>query len=265
MNIQMRFRHKFAYSFFDFAAYKEFLVQGLRKSILYIFLVTLIFSTLSNLNTIDKFNSEISNIQSTFIHSAPNFELKNGAFSIDSDEPIYYKHDGEQLVVDTSGKTDKSILDYYNDCIYINSDELIIRQNYNTLQTLKFSNFTELNLTNETILDTMSILKIVFPLILLFFNPLLAFLLNLISGFLILGPLCLSISSMIGVKLNYSKACTLSFYAMTLPLLLESLLDISGIAFPEFFGIFYVISLIYCGLAIKKIKNIDKSTLNIMK
>ena len=47
----MGFGHKFAYSFFDFAAYKEFLVQGLGKSILYLFLVTLIFSTIANIGT----------------------------------------------------------------------------------------------------------------------------------------------------------------------------------------------------------------------
>ena len=69
----MGFMHKFAYSFFDFAAYKEFLIQGLGKSILYIFLVTLIFSTINNVSVINKFNAQISSIQSTFIHSAPNF------------------------------------------------------------------------------------------------------------------------------------------------------------------------------------------------
>ena len=40
-------------------------------------------------------------METTFVHNSPNFELKNGIFSIDSDEPIYYKHDGEQLIVDT--------------------------------------------------------------------------------------------------------------------------------------------------------------------
>jgi len=52
---------------------------------------------------------------------------------------------------------------------------------------------------------------------------------------------------------------------MTLPLLLESLISISGIAVPEFYVIFYVVSLVYCGLAINKIKNIDKSNLNLSK
>ena len=261
----MGFERKFAYSFFDFASYKEFLVQGFGKSILYLFLVTLIFSTITNINTITKFNSEISSIQATFIHSAPNFELKNGLLSVDSQEPIYYRHDGEQLIVDTSGKTSKSILDSYSDGIYINSDEITIRQNYSTLKTLKFTDFIEFDLTNKTLQDSLSILKIIFPIVLLIFGPILSFLVNLISGFLILGPLSLNISSIMGMKLKYSKACILSFYAMTLPLLLESLLNISGIDFPEFYIIFYIVTLIYCGLAIKEIKNIDKSNLNFMK
>ena len=261
----MGFRHKFAYSFFDFAAYKEFLVQGLGKSILYIFLVTLIFSTLSNIKIIDKFSSELSRMETIFIHNAPNFELKNGTFSIDSNEPIYYKYDGLQLIIDTSGKTSKSVLDAYSDGIYINSNELILRQKYTTLQTLKFSNIPELNLTKMDIQNDISKSKIIFPVIILLFVPIIAFILNLISGFLIIGPLSLTISAVMGVKFKYSEVCILSFYAMTLPLLLESLLNISGIAVPEFYIVFYGVSLIYCGLAINKIKNIDKSTLNFMK
>ena len=261
----MGFRHKFAYSFFDFAAYKEFLVQGLGKSIVYIFLVTLIFSTISNISVINKFTSEFSSVEATFIHSAPSFELKNGLFSIDSDEPIYYKHDGQQLIVDTSGKTNKSALDSYSDGIYINSDEIIIRQKYTTLQTLNFSNFAQLNLTNQDLQNTMHKLKYIFPLVLLLLNPIISFLLNLISGLLVIGPLSLSISAAMGVKLKYSKACTLSFYAMTLPLFLEALLVISGITLPEFYVIFYIVSLIYCGLAIKELKNIAKSNVNSSK
>lgn len=81
-------------------------------------------------------------------------------------------------------------------------------------------------------------MKIIFPIILLVFSPIISFLMNLISVFVILGPLSLNISSIMGVKMKYSKACTLSFYAMTLPLLLEALLDVSGIVLPEFYIIF---------------------------
>lgn len=261
----MGFRHKFAYSFFDFSAYKEFLVQGLGKSIIYMFVVTLIFSTITSINTINTFISETSKIESRLVKNIPNFELKNGILSIDSDKPIYNKFDGQQIIVDTSGKTSKSSLDSYSDGIYINAEELIIRQNYRTLQTFKFSDFTTFNLTNKTMQNILSSLKIIFPIVLLFLNPIISFLLNLISGFLVVGPLSLSISYAMGVNLKYPKACTISFYAMTLPIVLESLLDISGMDLPEFFIIFYIISLIYSAFAINEIKNTNKSNLNIMK
>ncbi len=265
MKTKMTFRHKFAYSFFNFAAYKEFLVQGLGKSILYIFLVTLIFSTVSNISTINIFNSEIVTVEHNLMYNAPQFELNKGLLSVDSDEPIYYKHDGEFIVVDTSGKTNSSVINAYSDGIYIDSNGFIIRQNYSTIQNIKFTDVNELIITNESAKNIVAILKIVFPLVLLIFKPIVSFFENLISVFLILGPLTLFISSFMGVKLNYSRACTLSFYAITLPLLLESLLSISGIVSPEFFAIFYIVSLIYCGLAIKEIKDIDKSNLNLMK
>lgn len=259
----MGFRHKFAYSFFDFSAYKEFLVQGLGKAILYIFLVTLIFSTITNLNKINIFLSETSDIQTTFTKTAPKFELKNGLLTVDSTEPIYYRNDGQVLIVDTTGKTDKSAVDSYSDAVYINSNELILKQRYQTVQIMKFSDFPELNITNKSIQNMLNLSKIFFPVILLILEPIISFILNLISVFAIIGPLSLSISSFMNVKLNYTKACILGFYAMTMPLLLQALLDISGIVINEFFVLFFLITLIYCGLAIREIKNTDKSNLNI--
>lgn len=262
MKTKMGFRRKFAYSFFDFATYKDFLAQGLGKSILYIFLVTLIFSTITNIKTIGTFNTDLSNIEDKLTHNAPKFEFKDGLLSIDSNEPIYYKYDGQMLIFDTSGTTNASSLDSYSDGIYVNSNSLILRQNYNTIQTVEFTNFNELVVNNKIAQDTLSIMKIVFPVILLLLNPILSFFENLVSGFAIIGPLSISIGSLMGVKLNYSKACTLSFYAMTLPLLLKALVEISGVHLPEFIGVFYIVALLYCGLAIKEIKNADKSNLN---
>lgn len=265
MKTKMGFRRKFAYSFFDFATYKDFLVQGLGKSIFYIFLVTLIFSTITNIKTISIFNSDLSNVQNKLAHDAPEFELRNGLLSIDSNEPIYYKYDGQMLIFDTTGTTSTSALDPYSDGIYVNSTSLILRQNYNTLQTVEFADFNELVVTNKIAQETLAILKIIFPVILLLVNPILSCFENLLSGFAIIGPFSISIASLMGVKLKYSKACTLSFYAMTLPLLLQALVEISGIHLPEFVAVFYIIALLYCGLAIKEIKNADKSNLNFMQ
>jgi hypothetical protein len=261
----MGFRHKFAYSFFDFSAYKEFLAQGFGKGLLYIFLVTIIFSTITNVNRINQFLSDTTEMQTEFQKYAPKFELKNGLLTVDSTEPIYYKKDGFVLIVDTAGKTDKSIADTYAEAVYINSNELIIKQSYKTVQAMKFSDVPELDLTNKNVQNLFALSKLFIPLILLFLNPIISFLANLFSGLIILAPLSITIGTFMNVKLNYRKACILSFYAMTMPLLLETLLNISGIAIDEFFVLFYLISLIYCGLAIRELKNTDKSNLNIMK
>lgn len=264
MNTKMGFRHKFAYSFFNFPAYKEFLAQGFGKALLYIFLVTLILSTITNVNRINQFLSETSDMQTELTKYAPEFELKNGLLTVDSAEPIYYRKDGFVLIVDTTGKTNKSISDTYADVVYIDSNEFILKQNYKTVQAIKFSDIPELNTTKNTIQNLLSLSKIFLPIILLILDPIISFIFNLISGCIILAPISLTISSFMNVKLNYRKTCIISFYAMTMPLLLQTLLDISGIVMNEFSMLFYLISLVYCGLAIRELKNKDKSNLNIL-
>lgn len=310
----MGFRHKFAYSFFDFSAYKEFLVQGLGKSVLYIFLVTLIFSIITSIKEINIINSELTNVEDNLVHKSPDFELKNGLLSVDANETIYYKHDGEFLInllsagtiyfnsvnaddsdvsniqnntsssdsernalstnenkpnyymfiVDTKGNTNSSILNTYRDGVYIDSNNLILKKNYNTVGKISFNTISWLDLNKNILLGTLETFKIITPISLIILKPLISIINNLILGFLIFGPFTIFAGSFMGVKINYSRACTLSFYAMTLPLLLEALLNVAGIIIPEFFIIFYMITFLYCGLAINEIKNSDKSNLNFL-
>lgn len=312
----MGFKDKFAYSFFNFEAYREFFIQGLKKSVLYVFLVTLLFSTITNIKEISTITTEISGVQNTLLYNAPKFELENGLLSVDSDEIIYYKHEGDFLfdllsmfisnintinsdvssaqdkleddtsnfnpentvvhtnsersgyylfVIDTNGKSNKSVLDNYKDGVYINSNELYLKENYRTVGTIDFTYLSGININNEFVQYYLYMLKIIIPIALLIFKPINSFISNLILGFLIFGPFTVSIGSFMGIKLKYSSACTLSFYAMTLPLLLEALLYVAGIVIPEFFIVFSIITLVYCSLAIREIKNIDKSKLNFMQ
>lgn len=261
----MGFGRKFAYSFFDFTAYKDFLAQGLGKSVLYIFLVTLLFSTITNFKTIDTINSEISDLQDALVNVIPNFEFTNGEFSIDSSEPVYYKHNGNILIIDTVNKTNASALDSYSNGMYINSKELIYRQNYTTICSADLSDYSDFTFTNQSVEKLLLLFQIIFPVVLFICVPIVSFLINLAAGFIVVGPLSLFISSIMEIRMNYYRACTLSFYAMTLPLLLESLLNVSGIEIDNFYVLFYILSLIYCSLALKEIKNIDKSNINLSK
>lgn len=261
----MGFRHKFAYSFFNFSAYKEFLVQGIGKSILYIFIVTLIFSTLANINTINIFRTEITIIESTFEKNAPNFELKDGLLNIDAKEPIYYNRLGGIFIVDTSGKTSPAILESYSSGVFLDSNNISIKKDSSKIQTLSYSDIGDLYVTKDIMKDSFTVIKLVFPLILFTLNPLISLFYNLLTIFLVLGPLSLIICTFIGIKLSYKNVCTISCYAMTMPLMLQSLLDISGLITPEFQSIFYLIALLYCYLAIAEMKKTNKSNINLLQ
>lgn len=303
MNTKMRFRHKFAYSFFDFSAYKEFLKQGLWRSILYIFLVTLIFSTIINISQITSINSEISNLEDTLIHNAPNFQLQDSSLSVDSNEILYYKHDGDFLfnfmlssalwydlinnpdqdsstisssdeddtnyyifIIDSKNKADSSILSKYKDGVYINSNSAVIRKGYATISQINFASLPGLNLDNSALIHCLDSFKFLFAIFLLTLQPIVLFIRNLLIGFIFIGPVSSFIGSLMGVKLTYSESATLSFYAMTLPLFLQILLDVAGIVLPMDNVLIYfsILTLIYCGLAINKIKNTDKTNFNYM-
>ncbi|EHJ00036.1 hypothetical protein CDLVIII_3475 [Clostridium sp. DL-VIII] len=312
METKLGFRHKFAYSFFDFSAYKDFLKQGLGRSILYIFLVTLIFSTLTNFKDVALITSEISTMQNNLVETAPDFELKDGLLTVDSKETIYYKHTGDLLfdfvseyasifnkmtllnsdtgdtsesigledagtdeeddkpnyymiIVDTTGKTNSSVLANYKDGIFIDSNGFFVKKNYRTIGNASFSDFNSLYVNNEVFLSELSGLNIILPITIMLFKPIFNFCDNLIIVFLFFGPLTLLLGSLMKVRLNYSRSCTLSFYAMTLPLLLQSLLLIAGIYVDYFSVIFYMVTLLYCGLAINELKDTNKSNLNLMK
>lgn len=308
METKLGFRYKFAYSFFDFSAYKDFLKQGLGRSIAYIFIVTLIFSTILNFKDVSLINSEISNMQNDLVETAPNFELTNGALSVDSKETIYYKHTGDflfnflseyasvfsrmnllnsdasesnlgdtssdgetdkpnyyMIMVNTSGKADSSILSNYKDGIFINSNGILVKKDYRTIGTIEFSDFNGLYVNNEIFLNELSALKIILPIIFMLFSPIINFFDNLIMVFLFFAPATLLLGNFLKVKLNYSRACIISFYAMTLPLLLESLLNVAGVFIDYFSIIFYMVTLLYCGLAINEMKDIDKSNFNLTK
>lgn len=278
----MRIGHKFAYSFYDFSAYKEFLAQGLGKGIFYIFLVTIIFSTLGNVRTVSVFNDDMSRLELKFNKESPDFEYKDGKLTMDYDGPIHYTYTGDSqfldifingmlinnnLIVDTSGQTDVSALDSYKKGTYINSDTINIKTDDSTITSLPIKDYLNTSmLDSESIVFNKNLVKASFPLFakifdftILFVNPILSFISNLCAGFIILGPLTIIISKNLNMKLSYKKACTISFYAMTMPLLIESLLTVSGLYIPDYGILFYAIALIYCSLALKSIKKSDEN------
>lgn len=285
MKKRMGIVHKFAYSFYDFSAYKEFLIQGLGKSIFYVFLVTIVFSTLSNIQIVSEFNDNISRIENKFNKESPDFQYKDGKLTMDYDGPIHYKYDGDSpilsmfineglingnLIIDTSGKTNASALDPYSEGTYVDSDSITIKNSDDKVTTTKLKDLFKTDIVNTddvtidkaSILSSFPILNEIFDISMFISYPIISFLSNLCAVFFILGPLTLILSKNLDMNLTYKNACTLSFYAMTMPLLLESLTTVAGLYSAEYSVIFYGIALIYCFLALRNIKKSNNTKIN---
>lgn len=265
--------HKFAYSFYNFKAYKEFLSQGLLRGIFYLFLVSILFSTLGNISTLSVLNDDVTRLENKYVKESPEFELKDGVLSIDSNEPVIYKYTGDSpilnilinnftigdvLIADTSGTTDVSALDDYYSGTYINSTSIYSKKNGEMIGSINFSENSSLAFTKETLQPYFSILKAAFAFSILVVNPILEFFNNLAAVFMILGPMTLLFSKNFKEKLSYLQCCIIAMYSLTLPLMLESLATITNIFSSEFVFVFYIVSFLYSSLAVKNIGSTKK-------
>ena len=265
--------HKFAYSFFNFKSYKNFVSQGLLRGLFYLFLVSTIFSTLGNISTLSVFNDDVTRLENKYVKEAPEFELKDGVLSINSEEPIIYKYTGDSpilsmlikdftigdvLIADTSGKTDVSALDEYNDGTYIDSTSISLKKNGQIMGKINFSDNTSLTLNKQILEHSFSILKTTFAISFLLVGPIVAFFNNLITIFLLIGPITIMYCRNFKAKLTYLQCCILGRYALTLPLVLESLATITNMYTSGFSFLFFIIAFIYSTLAIKSIGSTKK-------
>lgn len=264
---------KFAYSFFNFKAYKNFLSQGLLKAVFYLFLVSTIFSTLGNISTLNVFNDDVTRLENKYVKESPEFELKNGVLSIDSKEPVIYKYTGDSpilsilikditlgdvLIADTNGTTDVSALDNYYNGTYINSTSIYSKRNGKIIGSIDFSENSSLTLNKKTLKNYFTLFKTAFAFSLLILNPILAFFNNLAAVFIIIGPMTLIFSRNFKEKLGYLQCCIIAMYSLTLPLLLESLATITNIYPSEFVFVFYIVAFLYSSLAVKNIGSAKK-------
>lgn len=265
--------HKFAYSISNFKSYREFVSQGMLKGILYLFIISAIFSTLGNISIISAVNDDITRLENKYAKESPEFELKDGVLSIDSKEPVIYKYSGDSpvldillkefligdvLISDTSGTTDVSALDDYSNGTYIDSKSIYAKKNGEMFASIDFSENSSLVLNKESLKNYFSLFKKAFSMVLLILNPIIDFLDNLISVFLLIGPMTLIFSRNFKVNLNYRQCSIIGMYALTLPLILKSLATILNLSSYESTVVIFSIAFIYSILAVKNINSAKK-------
>lgn len=241
---------RFMNSINGFNGYRQLLYESAGKAVLFVFLIGLLFGSISMIGTIGEINKGVSLFAENFEKQVPDFELKNGVLTVQGKMPVIINGSGMTILIDTSDNADEKILDNYDNAILIMKTRMI-QKSYANTQVTSFDKFQGIVINKESIRYAIPFVKM----IIIFFTVFSVF-------FFIAGKFISAlVISLFGLIVNYSAKAGLrymdiyriSLYSMTLPIILGTILSFTGIINIVPILLFYVISCVYTWGAIMSI------------
>ncbi|WP_158553588.1 DUF1189 domain-containing protein [Peribacillus saganii] len=215
MNIFKQFIRSL-YSPKDIAGFRT---QGMGKTVLYVFLLTLIAIIPSAYHFTTAFTQGAETVRETMANEIPAFEIKEGVLEAESKEPTIFEKDGLTIFVDDTGEMTKEDIQAKSA-----SGVGLLRNEFvfygpGGLQSYPYSMLSGMHITNETLADMLvsleSMLVIIIPIFLLVlfgFSAAIQFVeITLLAFF------GMFLKTILGRNLPYSLIWKLTAYSITLP------------------------------------------------
>ncbi|MDF2890202.1 MAG: hypothetical protein K0R80_569 [Clostridia bacterium] len=247
----MNFFYQVKESVIDFKFYKHIKDNRFAKSFLYLFLLLFIIYSMLTVRNYLLVKSVMEQTALEVSQNMPEFELKNGKFSFEGEMPFYVSSSTNELfVIDTTGAVDEKVLQGAVSGILITEDAVHIKNNIQQ-QTLNFADMKDAEFDKEKLIELLpSFSWLVLIAMLIWFVFVVA---GQLIFAVILALIGLAISSSLNTDLKYKHLLNFSIYALTLPMLIDLLVDIAGLPIPQiiFFMIYAAIAGLYLLFAIK--------------
>ncbi len=261
MESKLTIFEKFAYSLYNFKAYKYFIKEKFLKSLLYILIVNIVFSFFVSIKLASSLNMVSTEFKNVLNSDVPNFYIKDGSFHVDSDEPFIYKDISANLtfVLDNSPQS-QNTLSKYDNVLLVNNDKLTLKIANTKIQEISFKESPDI--TKDDFCSLID-LEISFFIICIFFIvPILFIFWHLFSAFIILGPSVYLLGKSINLDITYKEASLVAVYSLSFPIILTSLLFLIEQLFSGFFILYYALAFIYCNMAMNSIKESKNTHIN---
>ncbi len=239
------------YSPKDIASFRK---QGMGKTILYVFLLSLlsIIPTSYHFNMIIK--DGIRTIQETITTEMPDFEIKNGQLTVEGNEPVILNNNGFSIFIDDSGTlTANEVAAQTKNGLALLPSEFVLVSSGN-IQSSPYS-FIEGN--NKTIsswiseVDQLSWIFLSIILIIFYiFTTALTFL--KVTIFAVFGVV---FKNALARPLNYAQIWKVTAYCITLPTLFFTIMDFFQATVPFRLSLSWFIIFILLFLTIKEVPN----------
>jgi len=254
------FFQKIYYSVAGFNYYRYFIMQNTGQAVLHLLVLSLVLGVTGMAPGYFSGNRLIDGFISNFDKSVPDFTFENGKLDVKGNMPIKIGEGGYTIIIDTSGKTDETILDEYDTVILLTGDKMI-QKTYANKQVTDFSIFSGLKINKGSVKAVLPLVKVfmaigfIFGIIFLVCGRFLSALVVSLAG--------LIMNSVMNTNLPYRDIFKLSSYSLTLPLFVGLILDLASLNIPYIrpvtLFIFYALAVVYIWGAFKIIKR-DKDT-----
>lgn len=218
--------------------------------------VLLLFSILFLVFSI-KFYFNFTNLFNEFqthMENSPYFTIKNGVLDIDASQPYYPIPGYKDFIIDTTGKTDTSILNNMTDGVLITKTKLYSKSSGYRTQSFDLSTINDVsNLSNVTRNDITSWIMGLKTLLYFIIEFLIALyqIIAKLTVILILSLVLMATAPARKKNINYKTLFNISVYSFTAPVILYWIRSLVGVNFPFFFVIYWAIAIIYGILGVR--------------
>ncbi|NRD80771.1 DUF1189 domain-containing protein [Bacillus sp. BRMEA1] len=250
MNIFTQF-YKSIYSPKDIAIFR---FQGIGKTILYVFFLTLISVLPSIIFFSQTLTSGLDSATSFIKDETPAFTIKNGQLSADTKVPITINKDHYTFILDPTGAVSVREVENEDNAIALLKDQFVVSSGDHT-ETYQYGMMQGMNITKKDLLhfiDSISSMRgIIIPVI-----SVIIYLISSAANFIeisVLALIGLLLKKLTARNLNYRQLWRMATYSETLPTVFFAIMSLLKTSVPNSFLINWFVVIIVLLLAIKEV------------
>lgn len=253
---KMGFISQFVASITRPAAYRQLRDEKGGRVFLYLLILALVLGTISMLLPLAQFLQGVDEMIAVYKQSAPEFRFENGELAVDAEMPIIFDDPRQNAIyiIDTSGETGMEALEEYDRGLVLTNRMAIIKQNRLQQRVIDLAELRGLRFNKEIFGGFLPYLKAISLLILLF--GWIGFICGKLLSGLWVALIGLIIFSTTRLKEPFGRLYKMSIYALTLPILVKTILEAVGWKPSWFFLVYYVIAAVYIYLAAQAIREV---------
>jgi len=252
----MRFFGELINSISNFKAYGFFRRQGFLRTLGYLLFLSLFFGSIGFIQTWRTFNRDADDLSEWLTRQAPDFALVKGVFTTSPESTAVYRKEGDFiLVIGAKPDFNDSLLAGYPRGVLLYADRVVVSGEEGQKRDMPFKDYGDLKVNRKEILAALANRGMLSFFMAAFW--MIIYLAGKLLSALFIAGLGMNFKVIMRMNMPFGDIYKLSIRALSLGIVLDALLNLSGIDFPYFFILYYLMAASYLWLGIKAVSDED--------